>query len=1219
MAALSTVAPQNASASATVVARDVQLAARSMTTLATSVTPVADAKREMNTAAAPAAAAAAAQGASVEQAARALWTPENIRLSCRNAFKTLNTRYPTLSSMEILLPEGDKFVDAEWILSSDMQETHGLTAAQSSTPLVEDPVATKALKSKKAEIISPVTKANVHPDLEEVNTFATGVVVPIVAFDEVKVVLRFLSRSDTTLPQSSIDELADLATGIVSAGLYGATPAQQFLQFRQYHKEVPLELQREVYQIIAQNGLYPPQRVYAEVDWFFRMGLAPVYFNRFGAKVIANHIQVYIASRDSSVAAGNPQDIWLAIENNVNLMGGLQPEQSLHMIPNETRKIVAVERNIIRRIRKIPNTKSYSLEMCMSQHPLAPTSEKKMCLYILQTHDFVNPNKIGDETENNIYEVASTAFLKEKSKLIRDRYQEIINTAKDHLGPVARVYPVYRDGTIPLMFTFRYRDYDDPTTNYLLHLTQLLQQHKLQPTRKFIETFANNFIVFSLYLPGDTPQSAINALLKEFSLLHLVPQNETLTPKFLDGSLAAEEYAYLSATSRLLFYVISQRPDEYNVLLNAFKNDPVNLGRLRNLYRALRKEAVSQGRIMRTMLTYPNLIQRIYKDFEDRVLSDKELPRNTELETDINQSVKFSMDHQILMALLNFNRHVLKTNFFRQQKSSISFRLSPQFFADMDLPQLPYGVFFVMGAEFQGFHIRFADVARGGIRLIRSRDDYTYNNNLASLFNENYNLAYTQNLKNKDIPEFGSKGTILLNADCQKVDKTAFQKYIAGIVDLLVLRKDPNDENYIADRYGKEEILFLGPDEYTAGFMEWAALYARKRGYAYWRAFTTGKPPSLGGIPHDTFGMTTTSVHRYALGCIERLGWDESKVTKVQTGGPDGDLGSNEILVSKDKTVAVIDGSGVAYDPDGLNREELIRLAKKRIMIENFDTTKLGPGGFLVKVSDSNVTLPNGEKVESGLQFRNEFHLHPLCRADMFVPCGGRPESINANNVHQLLDKNGQPKFKVIVEGANLFVTQDARMRLEEAGIILYKDASANKGGVTSSSLEVLAALSLPDAVFAQNMTVVNGEIPEFYKKYVAEIKERIANDAYLEFDCIWREHERTGTPRCMLTNALSTKINELNHYVNASNLWENKVLRQIILREALPKRLQELVGLETLVQNAPESYLRAIFCAYISSRYIYKYGVDANEFAFFEFMQPYLKQAVAIEYGVKN
>lgn len=70
-------------------------------------------------------------------------------------------------------------------------------------------------------------------------------------------------------------------------------------------------------------------------------------------------------------------------------------------------------------------------------------------------------------------------------------------------------------------------------------------------------------------------------------------------------------------------------------------------------------------------------------------------------------------------------------------------------------------------------------------------------------------------------------------------------------------------------------------------------------------------------------------------------------------------------------------------------------------------------------------------------------------------PCGGRPRAVNGSNVAQLFDENGKPKFKYIVEGANLFITEDARDVLENAGVILYKDASTNKGGVTSSSFEV--------------------------------------------------------------------------------------------------------------------------------------------------------------------
>lgn len=62
-------------------------------------------------------------------------------------------------------------------------------------------------------------------------------------------------------------------------------------------------------------------------------------------------------------------------------------------------------------------------------------------------------------------------------------------------------------------------------------------------------------------------------------------------------------------------------------------------------------------------------------------------------------------------------------------------------------------------------------------------------------------------------------------------------------------------------------------------------------GYPFWRAISTGKPPSLGGIPHDTYGMTTRSVHRYVVNTLERMGLEEEQMSKIQTGGPDGDLG----------------------------------------------------------------------------------------------------------------------------------------------------------------------------------------------------------------------------------------------------------------------------------------------------------------------------------------
>jgi len=58
-------------------------------------------------------------------------------------------------------------------------------------------------------------------------------------------------------------------------------------------------------------------------------------------------------------------------------------------------------------------------------------------------------------------------------------------------------------------------------------------------------------------------------------------------------------------------------------------------------------------------------------------------------------------------------------------------------------------------------------------------------------------------------------------------------------------------------------------------------------------------------------------------------------------------------------SLIVIDGSGTIHDPEGLDRGELVRLAKARIMVNNFDRSKLSKNGYLVLVEDRDVTLPS--------------------------------------------------------------------------------------------------------------------------------------------------------------------------------------------------------------------------------------------------------------------
>ena len=59
---------------------------------------------------------------------------------------------------------------------------------------------------------------------------------------------------------------------------------------------------------------------------------------------------------------------------------------------------------------------------------------------------------------------------------------------------------------------------------------------------------------------------------------------------------------------------------------------------------------------------------------------------------------------------------------------------------------------------------------------------------------------------------------------------------------------------------------------------------------------------------------------------------------------------TDEILLIHDKAVAIIDGSGVLADPTGINREELVRLAKARKPVCFFDKAKLSKDGYLVKL-----------------------------------------------------------------------------------------------------------------------------------------------------------------------------------------------------------------------------------------------------------------------------
>ncbi|KAH8588388.1 NAD-specific glutamate dehydrogenase [Bisporella sp. PMI_857] len=975
----------------------------------------------------------------------------------------------------------------------------------------------------------------------------------------------------------------------------------------------------QVKEKIASASWIPTPLIEEQISWFYsELGIDDVYFELETVEAIASHITSLYAAKVAAFArADRKQEIRLDMEAGdhaiyidtsepgVTNVGGPRYEHRL-----ESKYLDNSDINTVFRVETFRSPSSLSGTV---------TSKSTLRCYFVYQCQFVDARPAPDETR--LEYISDRMFLTKATQNTKQIYEEIIKLAVARTGPVIEVFDIENSQEKRVVVAFRRKT----AQGMFSALSDLYHYYGVTSSRKYVEQFSNGICVMCVYLKPATTlanaskfpplEQSIHQITKEISLLYCIPQNK-FQSLFALGTLSLQETIYGHCVWVFVQHFLNRLGSEYASLVSAL--DPKNSGHaevLSKIKRRLRTETFTADYIYEIINSHPQLVRRLYTSFASvhlrlaegyeaeavpptpsaQVLSDNELK---EL---ISKTLTDENERLVMSAFRTFNNALLKTNFYTPTKVALSFRFEPSFLPVIEYPQPLYGMFLVISSESRGFHLRFRDIARGGIRIVKSRNREAYSINARSMFDENYGLANTQQRKNKDIPEGGSKGVILLDPSKQDKGSVAFEKYIDSIMDLLLPAETPGIKNPIVDLYGKEEILFMGPDENTADLVDWATEHAKERGAPWWKSFFTGKSPRLGGIPHDTYGMTTLSVREYVKGIYRKKELDPSKVRKMQTGGPDGDLGSNEILLSNEKYTAISDGSGVLVDPEGLNKEELIRLARRRVMISQYDTSKLSKKGYRVLVDDVNVKLPDGEVISNGTTFRNTFFLRQNDLFDCFVPCGGRPESIDLSSVNKLIVK-GKTTIPYIVEGANLFITQDAKIRLEEAGCILFKDASANKGGVTSSSLEVLASLSFDDQGFLENMCVgKNGQTPAFYTAYVKDVQEKIKENARLEFEAIWREHKQTKIPRSTLSDTLSVAITKLDEELQKTELWEDEKLRRSVLKDALPKLLLEKIGLDLIIERVPDNYLRAIFGSYLASRFVYEFGSSPSQFAFFD------------------
>ncbi len=260
-------------------------------------------------------------------------------------------------------------------------------------------------------------------------------------------------------------------------------------------------------------------------------------------------------------------------------------------------------------------------------------------------------------------------------------------------------------------------------------------------------------------------------------------------------------------------------------------------------------------------------------------------------------------------------------------------------------------------------------------------------------------LARAMTWKNAlaDIPFGGAKSGI--RGDPKKVDKEAYVRAFARAI-----------RKFVPDMY------IAGPDmNMTEKEM---AIFCDEVGN---RDAATGKPSSMGGLPHE-LGSTGFGVFK-----ATEVATEFCKFCKMDLNGASvaiegfGNVGTFAMKFFTEKgakVVAVSDSKGTIYNEKGLNYEKLMETKSAKGTVTAYKDGKVLPGEALFGV-----------------------------KADILIP-GARPNVITAANAADV-------KAKLIVEAANIPIMPQVEKSLAARGVIIIPDFIANAGGVISSYAEL--------------------------------------------------------------------------------------------------------------------------------------------------------------------
>ncbi len=490
--------------------------------------------------------------------------------------------------------------------------------------------------------------------------------------------------------------------------------------------------------------------------------------------------------------------------------------------------------------------------------------------------------------------------------------------------------------------------------------------------------------------------------------------------------------------------------------------------------------------------------------------------RSAELGKEIRSQLEQveSLDHdRVLRRIMRLIEAVLRTNFYQTDghgnpKPWISLKIASRKVRELPDPK-PYREIFVWSPRVEGVHIRFGPVARGGLRWSDRREDFR---------TEVLGLVKAQQVKNAVIVPVGSKGGFYPKKLPDRSQREAYaaegqeayKVFLRGLLDITDNLKDdavlrPAD---VVCWDEEDPYLVVAADKGTATFSDMANGVATSE-YDFWLgdAFASG---GSAGYDHKKMGITArgawVSVQRH----FREMGKDiqAEPFTVIGVGDMSGDVFGNGMLLSrKIRLIAAFDHRDIFIDPNPedleasfMERERLFGAG--RTSWQDYDASLISPGGGVFSRAAKSIPLTDEIKALTGLKGKSVPPAE-LIQALLKTPAelmwfGGIGTYVKASSEqnYEVGDKANdslridasQLGAKVLGEGANLGLTQAARIEFARCGGKVNADFVDNSAGVDSSDHEVNikillnpmmreGALSLEDRnVLLESMT---GEVAE--------------------------------------------------------------------------------------------------------------------------------------------